>query len=255
MRAHLYEIVLSGLLATLYAVDVSAHDGARSCDATTLAQPSIERARAELKQQPRATSVRLALAERLIEASCYDDAVHLLEEGVELSPNDRAIQTQLRMARSFVGEREYLQTHPATKGDTSEAELRRLLLRCNQIGDAQACDEALAARPNDIALLTAKGDALLKEKRARDALLAFTRAQQVSATLAPEARVDVTARINAAQTLIATQNPPTIAPRTIAQSRSATSPASTARDPIRTASVAPQPVRTYSNIQPAGQSH
>lgn len=254
MRAHLYEIVLSGLLATLYAADASAHDGARNCDAATLAQPSIERARAELKQRPRTTSARLTLADLLIEASCYDDAVHFLEEGVELSPNDRTLQTRLRTARSFIGEREYLQSHPATKGDTSEAELRRLLLRCNQIGDSQACDQALAARPNDIALLTAKGDALLKEKRARDALLAFTRAQQVNATLAPEARVDVTARINAAQALIATQSPPSIAKsRSAPSSPTSNDPAD--REPIRTASVAQQPVRTYSNIQPAGQSN
>lgn len=251
MRANVYELVLGGLLAAFYAADAPAHDGARNCDVATSSQPSIQRARDELKQRPRAASARLALADLLIEASCYDDAVHVLEEGVELSPNDRALQTRLRAARSFIVEREYLQSHPVTKIDAGEAELRRLLLRCNQIGDAQSCEDALAMRPNDIGLLTAKGDALLKDKRARDALIAFNRALQVNATLAPEARIDVTARIDAAQALLATQSPPSIAPAR----PSTASNASAVGEPIRTASLAPQPARTYSNVQPPGQSH
>lgn len=251
MRAFRIDIAAIGPLLALLAAGASAHDGAPNCDPATAAQPAFERARAELRQSPRALDVRIELSDRLIDAGCYDDAVHVLEDGLKAMPNDRTLDARLRTARSFVSEREYLRSHPVTKSDMGEAELRRLQLRCRQLGDVQACDQALAARADDVALLLAKGDALLKAQRARDALMTFIRIRQANARLAPDARMDVTDRISAAQALVAAQSPPSIAPtRTrIAQSNPATAVNSTAR----VASAAP--TRTYSNLQPPGQSN
>jgi predicted Zn-dependent protease len=133
---------------------------------------------------------------------------------------------------------------------SGKAELLRAQLRCKQVGDVQACDQALAGAPNDAALWAAKGDALLKEKRSREALLTFNRAKQVNASFPQATEVDLTSRINAAQALLAAQSPPAIvrAGPTIEATRT-TPPASVVQPaPVRVA-------RTYSNIEPPGRSH
>src|SRR5215471_8215641 len=197
--------LLLGLFALICIPDAWAHEGGPSCDSAAAKLPAIESARAELKQNSRSITVRTSLADQLIDIGCYDEAVHVLENGARLFPGDRNLATRLRTAKSFVGEREFLAKQNAVV-PANTADSLRAQLRCKQFGDLQACEQALSGSPNDAALWIAKGDLLLKEKRSRDALVAFSRAKQLNA---PES--DLSARIVAAQTLLGVQSPPAIA--------------------------------------------
>jgi len=242
--------------AVLFASAAWPHDHAHGCEAAASKEPALEAARAEVKQKPRASNLRAGLADRLIAIGCYDEAVIVLEEGLKFEPGDRGLQTRLRTARSFIGEREFLKQQPAPAAVVSEAVLVRLQVRCKTVADLQACEQALANKPNDAALWAAKGDALLKEKRAQEALAAFNRARQVSATF-PQDAPDLTARFNAAQAMLATQKPPSIAPSKAPVRTAVVTPA-TQPPPnaaVRVAS-APAPVtKRYSNIEPPSRSN
>jgi len=231
-------VILFGVVI-MHSITARAHDEQSSCEAPAAKSPAIESARADLKRKPKSTSVHMSLADKLIDIGCYDEAVRVLEEGEKLSPADQALQSRLRMARSFVGERDFVSKQPAVAAG-SEAEFLRAQLRCKQFGDVQACDVALAGRPNEIAFWIAKGDALLKEKRARDAFLSFNRARLLASAAGTD--VDLVARIAAAQTLLAEQSPPAI-------EKSKPVPAT-----ARVAEV-PKLARTYSNVEPFTRSH
>jgi tetratricopeptide (TPR) repeat protein len=51
--------------------------------------------------------------------------------------------------------------------------------RCTRLADVGACDEALRSKPDNMQLLVAKGDALLRDGRTADAILVYRRAQQL----------------------------------------------------------------------------
>jgi len=65
------------------------------------------------------------------------------------------------------------------EADGSQGKFQRDLLRCTSLADASACDDALRAKPDNLQLLIAKGDALLHGGRAADAVLAYRRAQKL----------------------------------------------------------------------------
>jgi tetratricopeptide (TPR) repeat protein len=56
------------------------------------------------------------------------------------------------------------------------AQLQRNLLRCTQLADVPACDEALKSRPDDLQLVLAKGDALMQANHPADAMLVYRHA-------------------------------------------------------------------------------
>src|SRR5262245_58599313 len=103
-----FGINLVGVALLWAAAGAQAHDGAASCNNEAAKQPAFESARAEVKQKPKSPGVRIDLADRLLGIGCYDEAVHLLEDGVKLLPNDRNLQTKLKTAKSFIEEREQL---------------------------------------------------------------------------------------------------------------------------------------------------
>jgi len=249
MRRRSYLLNVALLAVALLHGSAWAHENALNCNSVAAKQPSIEGARAELQQKPKSVSVRMSLSDLLVGIGCYDEAVHVLEDGVKLYPSDRSLHTRLRTARSFIGEQQYLDKQPAVSG-ASNAAFLRAELRCKQIGDILACDEAVAMRPNDAALWAAKGDALLKDKRSEEALLAFTRASQANASVAPSAQVDVTARVSAAKALLAMQSP------TVVEGKPASPVAvPVAQATVRTANAKLQVARTYSNVEPASRSN
>jgi tetratricopeptide (TPR) repeat protein len=241
MRILVTRLGCGAMLAMLYVGTALGHENTLACDAAAAGKPAIEAARNELKQKPKSVGTRTDLSDLLVGVGCYDEAVHVLEDGLKLIPNERTFQARLRTARSFIGEREYLEKVPALGTETSAATVLRLELRCRQFAELPACETALASKPNDATLWAAKGDALLKDKRSQDALVAFNRAAQVSAAYPQTSEIDLTSKISAARALLAAQSPPVIAP---------VKPA-----PERVASVQPQPTRKYSNIEPAGRSN
>jgi tetratricopeptide (TPR) repeat protein len=151
-----------------------AHDGAGVCAAN--AAP-VTAARSALEASPASLPARFKLADTLIEANCYDEAVHALEEGEALHPRNPDLTAKLRTTRSLVSEQSYF---AGLEEAEVAARVSRNLLRCTRLNDLNACDEALKLKPNDAPVLIAKGDALLQSNRPAEAELVYRRAKELA---------------------------------------------------------------------------
>jgi tetratricopeptide (TPR) repeat protein len=148
-------------------------------------------AKSLLEQDPASVDARLKLADALRDRGCYADSVKILEAGVQLNPRSRALQERLRSARSTLSEQGYFEG----LGHAEEAaKAQRNTIRCRELGDVAACDQALAGSPGDRSLLIAKGDALVRLNRPVDALPLY----EVAASTDP-ADDAVKAKIGAAE--------------------------------------------------------
>ena len=151
-----------------------------TCQASSL-PPSLANARAALDQDPNDVDTRIAVAQALVDKGCYSDAVALLEAGAALRPRSSQLQSKLRAARSMLSEQKYFEG----LGQAQENALQqRNLLRCQQLADLVACDDALRSKPDDLTLMLAKGDALLKSARPAEAVGISQRAVQLNPTAA-----------------------------------------------------------------------
>jgi tetratricopeptide (TPR) repeat protein len=138
---------------------------------------SVVAARASLERNPSALNARLKLADVLIEQGCYQEAVTTLEAGQTIYPHSPELQSRLRDVRSLMSEQRYF----VGLGSAEEnAKRERNLLRCTQLADVGACDEALRFKPDDPAILLAKGDALLQANHPADGLLVYRHAAELS---------------------------------------------------------------------------
>ncbi len=161
------------LLALLGGSSFARADGA-ACQSGGQA---VTAARAALAASRASLPARFALADALVEASCFHEAVHTLEDGESIHPRNADLMTKLRNTRSLVSEQEYF----AGK-DQAElaARISRNLLRCSKLADVAACDEALKLKPGDAEIHLAKGDAMLKGARPGDAEVAYRRAGEIA---------------------------------------------------------------------------
>jgi tetratricopeptide (TPR) repeat protein len=186
---------LTAVLCMLAGVGAArAHEQAKegACAAAPQ-QPAIVKARESLQRTPDALKVRLGLADLLVEATCYEEAVHVLEDGVTIHARSEELQVRLRTARSLISERQFFDGLDQAELD---AKLSRHVLRCMRFGDVDACDQALAIKPDNVAIVIARGDALLKSQRPLEALDAYRRA-----TALDPSNADVTTKLSAAQAL------------------------------------------------------
>jgi tetratricopeptide (TPR) repeat protein len=151
-----------------------AHDGGGVCAGN--AAP-VAAARESLAATPTSLPARFKLADALIEANCYDEAVHALEAGEALHPRSPDLAAKLRTTRSLVSEQTYF---AGLEEAEVAARVSRNLLRCTRLNDLNACDEALKLRPNDAQVLLAKGDALLQSNKPAEAELTFRRAKELA---------------------------------------------------------------------------
>jgi cytochrome c-type biogenesis protein CcmH/NrfG len=163
-------LVVLALSATARAHD----DGAACANNPT---PAIVAARASLTSTPTSLEKRFQLADALIEANCYEAAVHALEEGQALHPGSASLQAKLRTTRSLVNEQGYF---AGLEQAEVAARVSRNLLRCSRLGDLAACDEALKLKPDDVEILIAKGDAQLKANKPADAEQSYKHAKQLA---------------------------------------------------------------------------
>lgn len=138
---------------------------------------SLDAARGEMEANDRDLEKRLKFADALLAQGCYADAVHVLEEGEAFHPRNGAIQSRLRDGRSMLSEQRYFD---GLDRAAVAARHERSLLRCRQLGDLVACDEALEVAPNDASVLGAKADALVKANRLADAIPTYRRALEVA---------------------------------------------------------------------------
>lgn len=152
--------------------------GAASCPPGAHS-PSLDEARAVLEKNERALEPRLKLADALLAQACYAHAVHVLEDGEAFHPRNGGIQSRLRDARSMLSEQRYFD---GLDRAAEAAKIERNLLRCRQLGDLTACDDALKARPGDATIFTAKADALMQANRAAEAMPVYQRALELNPT-------------------------------------------------------------------------
>ncbi len=167
-------------LAVLLAAGSPARADGSSCQT---GGPRVTAARTALGATRESLPARFELADAFIEAGCYHDAVHVLEEGKPLHPRSAELTARLRNAQSLLSEQAYFEGKERAE---VAARLSRNLLRCTRLADVEACDEALKYKPDDAQILLAKGDALLKASRPGEADAANRRARQI---LPEDARV------------------------------------------------------------------
>src|SRR4030095_11499049 len=99
---------------------------------------------------------------------------HVLEEGTAIHARNDELQKRLRNARSLISERQFFDGLDQAELD---AKLSRYVLRCTRFDDVEACEQALKIKPDNVAVVIAHGDALLKSQRPLEALEAYRRAR------------------------------------------------------------------------------
>src|SRR5688572_12854426 len=102
-------MILRALAAVLCVFAISgvarAHDHAKDGACAAAAdKPALTSAREALQRTPDALKVRLGLADLLIDAGCYEEAVHVLEDGTAMHARSDELQKRLRTARSLISE-------------------------------------------------------------------------------------------------------------------------------------------------------
>jgi tetratricopeptide (TPR) repeat protein len=166
------------LLLTLPAssrVAVAASEG--TCVNGGQQNPDIAAAKTALQRSPTQIGKRMELANLLEKAGCYDEAVHLLEEGQKYNPFSPTLLFSLRRARDMVKEEQYLESIDQAE---ASARLNRKMERCTREREVAACDEILSQQPNNTKILMAKGDALMKAHRPAEASRAYMRASELA---------------------------------------------------------------------------
>jgi tetratricopeptide (TPR) repeat protein len=114
--------------------------------------PDIVAGRSALQRSPTMLGKRLELANLLQKAGCYDDAVHVLEDGEKYNPLSPILQLSLRRARKLAPN----DTAFTAKLHALQSQHQALMQRCTE-GDGnaalQACQSVLVrGAPNEFDL-------------------------------------------------------------------------------------------------------
>jgi tetratricopeptide (TPR) repeat protein len=165
------------LLTLLASSRVAVAASGSSCVNGGQQNPEIAARKTALQRSPTLLGTRIELANLFEKAGCYDEAVHLLEEGQKYNPFNPTLQFSLRRARNMVKEDHYLKGVDQAE---ASARLNRDMERCTHEGEVSACDEVLSQQPNNAKMLIAKGDALMKAHRSAEAWKAYIRASELA---------------------------------------------------------------------------
>jgi tetratricopeptide (TPR) repeat protein len=164
------------LLLTLLASSRVAVASESTCVNGGQQNPDIAAGKSALQRSPTQLGKRLEVANLLEKAGCYDQAVHLLEEGQKYNPFNPTLLFSLRRARNMVKEEHYVE---GINQAEASARLNRKMERCTREREVAACDEVLSQQPNNTKILIAKGDALVKAHRPAEASKAYARASEL----------------------------------------------------------------------------
>src|SRR5580704_15809171 len=176
-RIHSFVAGVAAVSLMLVAPSAFAHGNSDPVCATAGQLPDVVAARSDLQSTPDVLSKRLHLADLLVNAGCFDEAIHVLEAGEASNPRSSDLQFRLTRARSMMKEKEYFEGIDQAE---AAARLRRNVLRCTQLSDIEACDAVLSIQPNNADIVLAKGQALSKAGRNDDAIAAYTQAAQLA---------------------------------------------------------------------------
>jgi predicted Zn-dependent protease len=199
-----------------------------------VSQPALANAIAKVARDPDDLRAQVALADAWSDAGCYNEAVGVLQSAVGAHPGIAELQTRLRVAKSLVGEEHFF--NDLDRVDR-QAKLKRDAFRCDNLGDLDACSEAVLLKPDDPALLIALGDALMRAKRPSEALQRYRRAETLTADTQAVAE-----KIRLAEAEL--------------PAGSTTARAGGESADARVARAMPRPApRRFSNVSPDGESH
>jgi hypothetical protein len=96
------------LLILIAPVAIARADSDRAC-ASAGQEPQVINARIEVQRRPDVLVTRLHLADLLVNASCFYEAIHVLEAGEAANPRNSLLQYRLTRARSMAKEKEYFE--------------------------------------------------------------------------------------------------------------------------------------------------
>jgi len=240
--------------------DVHARAIARASCQSGKHSDAVVDARSAVERNPDDLGPRMRLADALVDEGCYQEAMEILEAAQESFPRSAELSGKLRNVRSLVTEQTYIE---GLTQAAESAKLARNQLRCTKLSDITACEDALRAKPDDVALLTAKGDALMQANRPADAVTAY---HHVS-TLKPGDDAIKSKLANAealvaktqppAPPAVAANTPPPKAPKPVkkpAALASAKRPPPEPTPPV-VAQAPPPESKIYSNDAPPGQTN
>lgn len=156
--------------------DVHAQAIARASCQSGKHSEAVVAAKAATEHDPDQIGPQMRLADALVDQGCYQEAVEILEAAQKTFPRSTELTGKLRDVRSLVTEQTYIE---GLTQAAESAKAARSQLRCTELGDIAACDDALRAKPDDVALLTAKGDALMQANRPAEAAVDYKRSAQL----------------------------------------------------------------------------
>ncbi len=227
------------LAALAHAAAVSAQPTARAACQQGSVPESVSHARTVFQRNPDQLGPLLQLADALMDQGCYEDAVAVLEAGQSTFPHNGELSGKLRDVRSMLTEQTYISG--ITEAE-DVAKQQHEQLRCTQLSDVEACNEALRLSPNDTSLLVGKADGLMQRGHPADAAAAYQRVLQLNPgneamrakLAAATARANATSASLDAATREASAAAP--APRTARRSHAALDSSGTAATNAQTAS-------------------
>ena len=149
MNMHRAQIFLA--LSLMTTIGVAQAGSGPACTGAARQQPDIAKAQASLQRSPSAVGMRLNLASLLYKTECYDEAVHVLEEGEKYNPHNPFLQYYLNRAHNMQKGLEGLDKY--AKLQSLQSQRQASLKRCTEgDGDAalQACMASLVkGAPNE----------------------------------------------------------------------------------------------------------
>ena len=147
------------LVLTLLAVSRVAFAAAEStCVNGGQQNPDIAAGKSALQRSPTRLGKRMELANLLEKAGCYDEAVHVLEEGQKYNPFNPGLRFNLRRARDMVREERYREGVEASKAYIRTTELAPN--NTAHTGKLQTL-QARHAQPTQVAAVSADAEAMV----------------------------------------------------------------------------------------------
>jgi cytochrome c-type biogenesis protein CcmH/NrfG len=260
-------LILSHAQPVAAQADVHARAIARASCQSGKHSDAVLDAKSAVEHNPDDLGPRMRLADALVDQGCYQEAVEILEAAQETFPRSNELSGKLRDVRSLVTEQTYIE---GLTQAAESAKIARNQLRCTKLADLAACEDALRAKPDDVALLTAKADALMQGNHPADAAMAYRHASE----LKPGDDAIETKLASAAALVAKTQPPPGAQPRDPTPKVAANTPSTARKTPqhppalasakraapqsianTAVAALTPPETKTYSNDAPPGQTN
>lgn len=139
-----------------------------------------------LSLSPENISIRLHLADALNSQGRHQEAIEVLQKGLDIHPGAYQFTTKLKATESSINERAWIKKQQAQRSslkvEGAGVAFKANSIRCTRLkGEKalQACNDGLKIRPNDLLLNQAKGDVLMQMERTSEAISAYTAAQHL----------------------------------------------------------------------------